>query len=134
MKVEIGTVIRSHVREAGKTKRYVVVAETTDGGYLAFLLINSRLTNYARKNKHIRKMYLELPLKGRETYLEHDSYLFCGEVFAKDKRTLEHMLKQTPERILGAMSDGDLQTALHVVVDSGVYSQVQLENWGVIPR
>lgn len=133
MGIKIGTVMRFYFAEAYKTKRSVVVAVSGLGRKTAtLLLINTEMTEYAKKTPSLRAVNIPLKLAGRETYLDHDSYLSCDRLFVRDLRDLEHHIRQNPDCILGSMDAGDIAHAKSVILSSGRYSAFDLEQFGLV--
>ena len=132
MGLRIGSVFRFYFAEASKTKRSVVVAVTdSTKRYATLLLINSELTDYAKKNPNIRKAQLPLTKQGREAFLEHDSFLNCANLFTREVRDLEQMVRSNPNCILGQLSEADLRAARDLIVRSGRFSPRELDDFGL---
>src|SRR5687768_2077163 len=127
MAIEVGTVFRFYFAEAGKTKRSVAVAITSDTRqYVTLLLINTELTGFAQKNPNIRAAQMPLGLAGREQYLDHDSFLSCDNLFTRDLRDLQNAVRRDPTCILGRMSMDDIDHAKQLIIDSGKYKEIEL--------
>lgn len=133
MRIEVGTVFRFYFTEASKTKRSVVVAITSDNKkYVTLLLINSELTDFAKKNPIIRTAQLPLEFGGREHYLDHDSFLSCDNLFTRDLRELEQVVRRNPGCIIGKMDAADIKEAKRLVVECGKYKYHELIRFGIL--
>lgn len=133
MAIEVGTVFRFYFEEASKTKRSVVVAITSDNRkYVTLLLINSELTDFAKKNASIRSAQMPLALATREHYLDHDSFLSCDNLFTRDLREMEQFLRKNPNCILGKMGIDDIVKARDLIIDCGKYKDHELLRFGIL--
>lgn len=133
MAIEVGTVFRFFVAEASKTKRTVVVALLGDHKQFAtMLLINSELTDFAKKNPHIRAAQLPLSVAGRESYLDHDSFLSCDYLFTRELRDLQQAIRHNPSIVLGKMAKEDIENAKQLIRASGKFKPIELERLGLL--
>lgn len=133
MAIEVGTVFRFYFAEASKTKRSVVVAIVGDNKKFAtLLLVNSELTDYAKKNPNIRAAHLPLSHAGREHYLDHDSFLGCDYIFTRELRELQQTVRRNPSCVLGKMAPKDIERAKTLIIESGRYKESELFRFGLL--
>ncbi len=133
MAIEVGTVFRFYLAEASKTKRSVVLALVGEHKKFAtLLLINSELTEFAKRNPSIRAAQLPLALAGREDFLDHDSFLSCDYIFTRELRDLQQAVRTNPAVVLGKMSQSDLDQARKLILASGKFKPIELERFGLM--
>jgi hypothetical protein len=132
MAIEVGTVFRFYFAEASKTKRSVVVALVGEHKKFAtLLLINTELTDFAKRNPNIRAAQLPLQVQGREDFLEHDSFLSCDYIFTRELRDLQQAVRNNPACILGKMNHADIEKAKGLILASGKFKPYELERFGL---
>ena len=68
--------------------------------FATLLLINTELTEFAKRNSNIRAAQLPLKVVGREDFLDHDSFLSCDYIFTRELQDLQQAVRANPAVVL----------------------------------
>jgi len=117
-RIPIGTVLHMYCPLAGKDKFHVVCC--IDPKPLAFL-INSEVTAYARKNKHLLVCHAEIKQNEHE-FLNHDSFVECCEPISLVN------VEEADIDIIGELSS-DAKQAVCAAVTSSRVMVVRQKEW-----
>lgn len=108
--IKIGTVIKVFVTDTHppKEKRLILVGISYDKLLFASVFINSEVNTNVFNSQELLALNLVLEAKDRE-YLDHNSHVDCSEIKKRDAKWLYQLVLEKPERVLGEVSEIDLQ-------------------------
>lgn len=136
--VDCGDIVRLKLTEAegvtpkndgdtDRNKYFVVLGKTSDGKAIGFVLINSHIN----KNLSEEVKLLHYPIsKSKYPFLDHDSFIFCGQL---KEISLAAFADRYKSQTFGKLSDDDLELVVQAVVSSPSESKKHLRKFGLIP-
>jgi hypothetical protein len=108
--VTIGSVVKVFVSDTNppKEKRLILVGASYDKLFFASIFINSEINPNVFYSQELKDLNLELIAKDRD-YIDNDSHADCSEIRKRDVEWLYRVVMDDPTRVLGRVSDDDLQ-------------------------
>lgn len=101
-----------HMGETSRNKYFVILGKTADGKLLGFVLINSNVNTNI--NINLQKAHYPISAK-RYTFLQHDSYVFCGQI---KEISMENFAERYKCQSFGKLEQDDLENIMHEVRNS----------------
>lgn len=113
--------------DTDRNKYFVVLGKTEDGKVIGFVLINSHINNNLSEEVKL----LHYPIKkSKYPFLDHDSFIFCGQL---KEINLAAFADRYKSQTFGKLADDDLELVIQAVVSSPSESKKHLRKFGLIP-
>lgn len=127
-----GTVIQCFIEitTPPKYKRVIIVGADADS-YVAIILVNSDINPNIHKPD--RTLELQVPLKNdsQKTYLDHDSYADCSELYAWERPKIESKIHNSRSRVLGRLSEEDWSQIKQTLRDASTITPKMKKRFGL---
>jgi hypothetical protein len=108
--LKIGSVIKVFVTDTHppKEKRLILVGVSYDKLLFASVFINSEINMRIFHTQELLNLNLQLDVKDRD-YIDRPSHVDCSEIKKRDAKWLSQLVSEDPARVLGEVSEVDLQ-------------------------
>lgn len=124
-----GNVIKLYVEDTNPPKPKFLVIVGSTGGEIATVFINSRKES-ASIPKGIQASIL--PISPNELPgLDHNSFIDCSEIVARDKNEINRILQKEPFRKIGCLSKEKTDEVLRLVNNSRNISTADKKKFGL---
>lgn len=136
--VDCGDIVRMRLTEAegvtpknegdtDRNKYFVILGKTADGTVIGFVLINSRINQ--NLSEEVKQLHYPIR-KSKYPFLDHDSFIFCGQLKEISLATFADRYKS---QTFGKLADDDLELVIQAVVSSPSETKKHLRKFGLIP-
>lgn len=109
-------------------KMFVIVGEDCNGFY-GFFFINSNINDYIKKRKLLFEMQMPLKHSSYPQFLKYDSFLDCHELHRFPKQKLEEQFGNGDARIIGQITEEDMNLILEATRESVLFSKKEKESF-----
>ncbi len=131
--IKPGAVLRCHVFDTNppKIKRFVIIAIDETKCLLGTLYINSEINPNLFKSDYLKSLHVPIDSNGRE-YIDDDSYIDCTQIYIKDLNTINELLTNEPESLLGEISNTDFNIVIKNLIRTTTIPKNTKTKFGLI--
>ena len=131
--IKPGTVLRTHVDDTTppKIKLFVVLAVNETQTSVATLYINSDVNPNMFHREELKNLHLPIS-SVIYSFLAHDSFIDCSDLREKNLLTLQCIIQNDMDVLLGELSTEDLTSALHTVLHAKTISLKLKKKYGIL--
>jgi len=132
--IKPGTVLRTYVDDTTppKIKLFVVLAVNETLASVASLYINSEVNPNLFHTEELKSLHLPVSSSAYR-FLSHDSFIDCSDLREKNLLTLQGVIRNDLDVLLGELSAEDFASALHAVVHAKTISAKLKRKFGLVP-
>lgn len=130
--LKIGSVIKVFVQDTKppKEKRLILIGASYDKLYFASVFINSEINPNVFYKKELLDLNYKMDFNGRD-FLSHDSFADCSMIKKRDSKWLFDLITAEPERILGVISDEDMEAIRKRIKSARTISPALKKTYGL---
>lgn len=130
--VQIGSVIKSFVTDTNppKEKRLILVGASFDKLHFATIFLNTDINPNIFNTQELIDLNYEMLAEDRE-FLDHNSFADCTAIKSRPTSWLHRIVNQDPTRVLGTISDADLQEIRNRIKAAPTITKAAKKNFGI---
>ena len=127
-----GSVIRCFVNDVTppKEKYFVIIGTTSDKVLVGSIYINSVINPNRFNTAYLKSLHLPV-LQADYSFLDHDSYIDCSEIYPKEYSIIAQQIKEDNGLVKGNLTPSDLNKVLSVIKGAATISTTVKKQFGI---
>lgn len=130
--LKVGTVIRKLAKDTTppKKKRFIIIGIDRDKVKIGTVYINTDLNTNVFRNDYLKSLQIKIRAKDN-TFIEHDSYVDCSEIYEKEYIDLYEYISHNPNEVLGSADEKDMINILTAIKTSRTIEPKNKKRYGL---
>jgi hypothetical protein len=130
--IQIGSVVKVYVTDTNppKEKRLILVGVSWDKLHFASVFINTDINPNIFTSQELIDLNYEMKVENCD-FLDHDSFADCSKLKGRPASWLHKLVKDDPNRILGMVSEEDLNGIRERIKSARTISKSEKRSFGL---